>query len=64
LYATIAVLAATVVAPRARRALRALDSEGPKGSDYVSYRATMRKVSPFISLGTLAIVVLMVLRPR
>jgi hypothetical protein len=64
LYGLIALLAATVIAPRARRALHALEAGGPTSPDYVAYRATMRKISPLVSLGTLAIVVLMVLRPR
>jgi uncharacterized membrane protein len=64
LYGVIFLLGLIVVGPRARRARLALEAEGPNGADYRSYRKTMRVLSPLISLGTLAIVVLMVIRPH
>lgn len=64
LYGAIALVALIVVGPRARRALRALERDGTEAEDYLSYRRTMRALSPLISLGTLAILVMMVFRPR
>lgn len=64
LYFAIAGLAIGLIAPRARRAVAALDDEGPAAAAYVTYRRLMRRLSPFVSLGTLAIVYLMVTKPR
>lgn len=63
IFAVIAVLAVTVVAPRARRALDALEREGADAPTYLAYRRLMRILSPLISIGTLTIVFLMVVRP-
>ena len=64
LYGVIAILAIGVVGPRARRALVALVEEGSGSAAYGSYRRLMRPLSPVIALGTLAIVYLMVTKPR
>lgn len=63
LYGAIAVVAISVVAPRARTAVAALEQEGPSAPAYEAYRRLMRKLSPAIALGTLAIVFLMVTKP-
>ena len=63
IYVVLAILAVTVVAPRARRARRALDEHGIDAPGYVGYRKLMRRLSPVISVGTLAIVYLMVTKP-
>jgi len=64
LYGAILLLALVVVGPRARRAVAALSEGGPGAAAYGSYRRLMRKLSPAIAVGTLAIVFLMVVKPR
>lgn len=63
IYLVVFVVALTLVAPRARRAARALDEAGTGAEAYRSYRSLMRRLSPLISLATLVIVFLMVVKP-
>lgn len=63
IYGVLALVGAAVVAPRARRASAALEREGSDAPTYLAYRRTMRVLSPIISLGTVTIVYLMVVKP-
>lgn len=63
IYGVVALVAFTVVAPRARRAARALEQDGPGSPVYTSYRRLMKPLTPLIAVGTIVIVVLMVTKP-
>ncbi len=63
IYGLTMLTATFVVAPRARRALAALERDGPDAPVYLSYRRLMRGLTPMMAIGTLTIVFLMVVRP-
>jgi uncharacterized membrane protein len=63
LYAIALVMAFTLITPNFRKALAALETEGPEGPTYRSLMSRGRKLGMIIGAVVLAIVFLMVTKP-